>query len=223
MCENWSGRMRAFYDWLGSLICHQLPERSLMINETVLPVCARDTGIYIGMFVSLVYLMIKKRWKCDKPPALKITVILCLMIIPMGVDGVSSYLGLRSTTNIIRIITGALFGMTLPFFLMPIAHFKVFAINTRPSLIAVKEIIIVTAVVLIGCMAVYMGMFPSWWVISTIILVTILFIYYRLCYTIVCQVFSHMQKGKIVVALLLQLVVFSTLYVLRYYVLVYFL
>ena len=215
--------MRAFYVWLSSLICHQLPERSIVINENALPVCARDTGIYIGMFVSLMYLIIKKRWKCDKPPGLKITMILCLMIIPMGLDGASSYLGLRSTTNFIRIVTGGLFGMTLPFLLMPIAHFKVYTVNTKPSLVEYKEIVIVTGAVLTLCMAIYTGMLQSWWIVSTIILATILFIYYRLCYTIVCQVFSRIRRGKLVLAILLQMIVFSALFILRYYILVHFL
>ena len=36
------------------------------------------------------------------------------------IDGFSSYLGIYSTTNLIRILTGMLFGVALPFFLIPL-------------------------------------------------------------------------------------------------------
>src|SRR5438552_2016659 len=33
---------------IGSLVCHQLPERSFHLESVPLPVCARCTGIYAG-------------------------------------------------------------------------------------------------------------------------------------------------------------------------------
>jgi uncharacterized membrane protein len=37
---------------IGHLICHQLPARSFHLWGTVLPVCARCTGIYVGAAVA---------------------------------------------------------------------------------------------------------------------------------------------------------------------------
>ncbi len=39
---------------IGSLICHQRPERSFHLWSAQLPVCARCTGIYLGAVVGLV-------------------------------------------------------------------------------------------------------------------------------------------------------------------------
>ena len=43
-----------FLAWLyfaGSLVCHQIPERSFHINGAQLPVCARCTGLYLSALV----------------------------------------------------------------------------------------------------------------------------------------------------------------------------
>ena len=45
---------------LGSVICHQRPERSFAILQTPLPVCARCTGIYFGAFVAAAVLMVRR-------------------------------------------------------------------------------------------------------------------------------------------------------------------
>jgi uncharacterized membrane protein len=39
---------------VGSMICHQLPERSYRLFGAQMPVCARCTGIYLGAAVSAV-------------------------------------------------------------------------------------------------------------------------------------------------------------------------
>jgi len=59
------------YGAIGSLTCHQLPSRTIYINSIPLPLCARDTGIYIGFFISLIYIYINKRSKVDLPPDIK--------------------------------------------------------------------------------------------------------------------------------------------------------
>lgn len=38
----------AFIFSVGSVICHQLPERSFFVDGRQLPVCARCTGLYLG-------------------------------------------------------------------------------------------------------------------------------------------------------------------------------
>lgn len=42
------GYLAAFVYAAGSLVCHQLPERSFHVAGVQLPVCARCTGLYIG-------------------------------------------------------------------------------------------------------------------------------------------------------------------------------
>ncbi|MBU8878503.1 DUF2085 domain-containing protein [Bacillus sp. FJAT-29790] len=93
-----------------------------MINGHYLPVCARDTGIYIGIFSSLLVLFAMKKVRATTIPNIKISLLLLLLLFPLIIDGFSSYLGFYSTTNLIRMTTGILFGITLPLFLVPLLY-----------------------------------------------------------------------------------------------------
>ncbi len=44
-----------------SVICHQRPERSFVLWQTQMPVCARCTGIYVGALLATVAL-----WQADR-------------------------------------------------------------------------------------------------------------------------------------------------------------
>ncbi|WNS77454.1 DUF2085 domain-containing protein [Bacillus sp. DTU_2020_1000418_1_SI_GHA_SEK_038] len=106
--------------FIGKAICHQLPERTFEMEGHYFPVCARDAGIYFGIFSSLMFITVKKRYRNITIPNKKNSFILLLFLLPLVVDGFGSYLGVYSTTNLIRVITGIFFGSALPFFLIPL-------------------------------------------------------------------------------------------------------
>lgn len=108
--------------FLGKAICHQIPERTFLANGQYMPICARCTGIYLGVFFSLLYLAVTKRFRSDTIPSVKISFFLLLFLLPLVVDGFGSYLGFYSTTNLIRVMTGVMFGVTLPIFVVPLAN-----------------------------------------------------------------------------------------------------
>lgn len=109
-----------FTFFIGRAICHQLPERSFQLEGHYLPVCARDSGIYLGIFSSLMFITLLKRYKNITIPNKKNSFFLLILLLPLVVDGFGSYLGVYSTNNFIRVTTGILFGSVLPFFLIPI-------------------------------------------------------------------------------------------------------
>jgi len=130
-----------------SLICHQLTARSLCLydsgigdcfpqngqfsesKETIVvaergtgykfPVDARDMAIYATMLVGGLALpfIIDKNSKCIPNLLFLITAS-----IPAGVDGFTQLIGLRESTNLIRVITGVILGLVIPFFLVPTAN-----------------------------------------------------------------------------------------------------
>jgi len=111
-----------FFNKIGYAVCHQLPERSIFIDGKQLPVCARDTGIYIGSLISLLFILFSRNRKSNAIPLPSISFLFVFFMLLLTVDGVTSYLGLRETTNAIRLATGLLVGISLPLFLYPLLN-----------------------------------------------------------------------------------------------------
>lgn len=118
------------YQWIGFGLCHQLPERTIAFQGHPLPVCARDTGIYLGFLISFLYMRLTHHRRENLLPSKTIMAIAVLFIAVMGFDGVTSYLGLRTTTNEIRLITGLLTGFALPVFLFPVMNYQLWENST---------------------------------------------------------------------------------------------
>ncbi|MDO8879364.1 MAG: DUF2085 domain-containing protein [Coriobacteriia bacterium] len=108
---------------LGYGLCHQLPERSLFAGGFQLPVCARDTGLYIGFAAALIVLVLLARdRRPSELPSWPVLLIIGLFVGAMAFDGVSSYAGLRTTTNDIRLITGLMTGWGLATLALPMVN-----------------------------------------------------------------------------------------------------
>jgi len=94
---------------LGDYNCHQIKERSLFINDNQMPFCSRDVGIFIGLLAGAVialFVLIR----------IKITMLL-IGFIPFAVDGAVQLITDYESTNVLRIVTGALVGSMFALFL----------------------------------------------------------------------------------------------------------
>ena len=108
--------------WIGFGLCHQLPERSFFGGAVQVPVCARDTGIYVGFLVSILVIAALQRSRPTGLPNLGVSVLLGAMVLWMAIDGVSSYAGLRETTNALRLLTGLMAGYAMGAVALPLIN-----------------------------------------------------------------------------------------------------
>jgi uncharacterized membrane protein len=107
-------------DLIGFATCHQIPERSLHIDGHQLPLCARCTGIYIGMLSGWLWLIARRRTRAAQLPPREITIVLFGFIVLMGIDGLNSLMmlipgapHLYETDNWMRLFTGSLYGIAI--------------------------------------------------------------------------------------------------------------
>lgn len=65
---SWTAPVAGTIYLIGSLICHQLPQRSFHLAGAQLPVCARCTGLYLGAAIGVASLRLWT-WIVQRPPA----------------------------------------------------------------------------------------------------------------------------------------------------------
>jgi uncharacterized membrane protein len=123
---------------LFSGICHQILERSLIINNQPLPLCARCTGMYLGAALTLLALWLIRQGRRSILPGVPVNIILGAFIVMWVVDGFNSTWALFTAqtllyepSNVLRLVTGFGAGTTIAIMLYPIYH-DVLWRNTQP-------------------------------------------------------------------------------------------
>jgi len=91
------------------LFCHGIPERCFTIRGHTFPICARCTGLVIG--VAAGFIMPAASFL----PSIVAIGLASLLVGPLLVDGLTQLAGLRHSTNSLRILTGAIGGLGLAF------------------------------------------------------------------------------------------------------------
>ena len=101
------------------LVCHQIPERSLHVLGWPLAVCIRCSAIYFGFLAGLLFYPLFR--SLDRP-VLPPRLLLLAAALPLIVDGLAIGFLVYDVTNMTRAATGALFGMLVPFTIIPAAQ-----------------------------------------------------------------------------------------------------
>jgi len=72
------------FSYIFSFLCSQDPSRSFAIGGHLLPFCQRCTGVYLGLGITFIYLLVSRHYKKGLPPASIIYVnIVSLLIMPI--------------------------------------------------------------------------------------------------------------------------------------------
>ncbi len=118
--------LESIIEKIGSSVCHQLPARSIQLGNIIIPVCARCHGLYIGFLAATIILFLMYRKREAGLPPLWAMAILLVFIVSTLIDGLLSYLGLMSTNNYIRFITGFLCMASIAAIIYPVFVFQYF-------------------------------------------------------------------------------------------------
>ncbi|KAA3662841.1 MAG: DUF2085 domain-containing protein, partial [Chloroflexi bacterium] len=141
-------------DWLGAALCHRITERSFTIVGRQFPLCARCTGMYLGVMLTFVMMGLAGRLRWGDLPPLKILLVLIGFIAIMGVDGVNSYTHffpdfphVYTPRNWLRLLTGMGTGLAMGLAIIPMLAQTLWRLDVyRPVLSSFRELLVVVAV-----------------------------------------------------------------------------
>lgn len=109
-------------------ICAQAPSHSFFPAGEQLPLCARNTGIYLGFAISFLTLLAAGRIRSSRLPPWPVALGLLGLVALMGVDGFNSLfrdLGaphLYTPQNMLRLATGLGTGLAMVAFITPVTN-----------------------------------------------------------------------------------------------------
>ena len=99
-----------------SFVCHQIPERSFHLLGYKFAVCSRCTGIYSGLAIAVLIYPLVRPFEDTQTPSL---VWLFVAAAPLAIDWSLGYFSIWQNNQASRFSTGALFGATAVFYILP--------------------------------------------------------------------------------------------------------
>jgi uncharacterized membrane protein len=105
---SWAIAQGASMQWrvLFRMMCHGRVERCFFLFDVPMPICARCTGIYLGMLAGVAAFplipMLRER---------VMRIVALVAILPLGLDGVTQLMGFRESVNPLRVATGVIAGL----------------------------------------------------------------------------------------------------------------
>jgi uncharacterized membrane protein len=105
---SWAIAEGASMRWrlLFRVMCHGIVTRCLTLFDVPMPICARCTGIYLGMLAGIAAFLVVP-WAREK--AMRIAAFIA--VTPLAIDGLTQFVGLRESTNTLRMATGIAAGV----------------------------------------------------------------------------------------------------------------
>lgn len=159
--------LRAF-DWVGYAVCHRIPARTFFVDGTQLPVCARDTGMYLGALLGMIYFAVTLPDRAGYYPGGRYLIVFALFFAAWGFDGFNSYLlllrgevFLYEPQNWLRLATGTLMGITLSTFAVALFNQGIWADASESATVRSPRTLLALLLLAAGIVAVVLWK-PSW-------------------------------------------------------------
>ena len=123
-----------------SPLCHQIGSRSFYLFGEPFAVCGRCTSIYFGFLSGVLAYPLVRRTRMIAAGVQPGKMFLAVAALPMIVDFALEAAGLYASSNVIRAVTGAWFGLLIPFLIIPGAVEGISQLFARPKPPAVQPV-----------------------------------------------------------------------------------
>jgi len=136
-------------DYVGYSVCHRITDRSFSIAGRQLPLCARCTGMYLGVSLVFAVLALAGRRRWSYLPPLRVMLVLIGFIALLAIDGINSYSHFfpnlphaYEPRNWLRLLTGLGAGLTMGVILFPAASQTLWRDQLhRPAVANLRELL----------------------------------------------------------------------------------
>jgi uncharacterized membrane protein len=141
-------------DYVGYAVCHRIAERSFNIAGRQLPLCARCSGMYLGVSVAFVVLALAGRRRWSNLPPLRVILVSLAFIGLWAIDGINSYSHFfpnlphaYEPQNWLRLLTGIGAGLTMGVILFPALAQTLWRDQLhQPAIANIRELLALTLV-----------------------------------------------------------------------------
>lgn len=99
-----------------SPFCHQMPSRSFQFEGIPFAVCARCTGVYLGILIGLLVYPFVRRIEDQRMPN---RLVLIGGFAPLVLDGLAGVTRIYASSISIRAATGVIAGAVIAWFILP--------------------------------------------------------------------------------------------------------
>lgn len=113
-------------DYAGYAVCHRLTAHSFLFDGRQMPLCARCTGMYLGIILVAGVLLLSGRARRSDFPSWRLSLLLAAFVGLMGIDGLNSLSHffpnaphLYTPQNWLRLTTGMGTGLAMGLFAVP--------------------------------------------------------------------------------------------------------
>ncbi len=189
-------------DAIGYAVCHRIELRSFWIGERPTPLCARCSGMYLGMLTGFIFQWVQGR-RSALPP-LRISIPLSIFLITFAVDGLNSYLHffpqaptLYTPSNLLRLASGSGLGMLVAVMFLPLFNQYFWTQpDPRPALASYRQVFVLLG--LVGAVSTVMYLqIPLLTAVLAVFSAATVWLVLGMCYTLLWMTVFHLENSFI--------------------------
>ena len=189
-----------------------------------MPMCARDTGTYLGFLVVIGLFLFRKRFDRAMLPD---KAVLTASFVGVGFymfDALSSYLGFRSTSNDLRLLAGLAFGSGTAFLLLSVAGIVLFKASEKSRTFTYRDLMIIYPLLALFSFPFFLDLgISAYFLEATLVIIGLVTSFFIIVMVLVGTTTSwnladrSVTSKLIVASSLLESTIFIVLWVAKYY------